>query len=82
MWLLNGDLVSAAVASGFTCLLTRDQRFGESAARALKVFPNFSVVVVTLPQLSREKHLAQFLVAWHMNRIEPIVGALTRGPHH
>ena len=31
-----GELVSAAVAAGFTCLLTRDQLFGESAARALK----------------------------------------------
>ena len=34
--LSNGELVSAAVAAGFTCLLTRDQLFGESAARALK----------------------------------------------
>ena len=48
--LSNGDLVSAAVAAGFTCLLTRDQLFGESAARALKVFSTFGVVVVNLPQ--------------------------------
>ena len=34
--LSNGELVSAAVAARFTCLLTRDQMFGESAARALK----------------------------------------------
>ena len=47
--LSNGELVSAAVAAGFTCLLTRDQLFGESAARALKTFPSFAVVVVDLP---------------------------------
>jgi hypothetical protein len=35
----NGELVAAAVSAGFTCLLTRDQLFGESAARALKTFP-------------------------------------------
>jgi hypothetical protein len=45
--LSNGELVSAAVAAGFTCLLTRDQLFGESAARALKAFPSFAVVLWT-----------------------------------
>lgn len=37
--LSNGDLVTAAVAAGFVCLLTRDRFFGESAARALRAFP-------------------------------------------
>jgi hypothetical protein len=36
--LKNGDLVMAAVADAFVCLLTRDQLFGESASRALKAF--------------------------------------------
>jgi alkanesulfonate monooxygenase SsuD/methylene tetrahydromethanopterin reductase-like flavin-dependent oxidoreductase (luciferase family) len=31
--LSNGDLVAAAEAAGFDCLLTRDQLFGESASR-------------------------------------------------
>jgi hypothetical protein len=53
--LSNGDLVGAATSAGFTCLLTRDQRFGESAARALKAFPGFAVVVVDLPQLPRAR---------------------------
>ena len=48
--LSNGELVSEAVAAGFTCLLTRDQLFGESAARALKNFPTCAVVIVDLPQ--------------------------------
>ena len=54
--LSNGELVSAAAAAGFTCLLTRDQLFGESAARALKNFPSFAVVVVDLPQQRWQAH--------------------------
>ena len=38
-------------ASGrVTCLLTRDQLFGESAARELKTLSTLGVVVVDLPQ--------------------------------
>ena len=48
--LSNGALVSVAVDAGFRCLLTRDQLFGESASRALKMFPQFAVVVVNVPQ--------------------------------
>jgi hypothetical protein len=44
--LSNGELVRSAVQAGFDCLLTRDQLFGESASRALKMFPQFAVVVV------------------------------------
>jgi len=54
--LSNGELISAAVAGGFTCLLTRDQLFGESVARALKTFPSFAVVVVDLPQQRWQAH--------------------------
>ena len=48
--LANGALVTEAVNAGFSCLLTRDGLFGESAAKALKQFPQFAVVPVTLPQ--------------------------------
>ena len=79
--LSNGDLVGTAVSAGFTCLLTRDQRFGESAARALKAFPGFAVVVVNLPQLPLSKHHEQFLAAWRAKPIKPIAGSLIRWPH-
>jgi hypothetical protein len=46
--LSNGELVGAAVGAGVRCLLTRDQVFGESASRALKLFPQFAVVVVNV----------------------------------
>ena len=39
--LSNGELVSAAVAAGFACLLTRDQRFCESAATGLRSASSF-----------------------------------------
>jgi hypothetical protein len=35
--LKNGDLVTVAVQSGFTCILTQDRLFAESAASSLKV---------------------------------------------
>jgi hypothetical protein len=72
--LLNGQLVSAAVAEGFTCLLTRDQLFAESASRALKQFPQFAVVLIQLNQLRRSQYLEQFRVAWAVEPIEPVPG--------
>ena len=41
--LSNGRLVSAAARAGFTALLTRDRLFGESAAGALRAYPDFCV---------------------------------------
>ncbi len=42
--LRNGDLVTAAMASGFDVLLTRDQLFAESASKAWRSFPSLSIV--------------------------------------
>ncbi len=76
----NGELVSAAVAAGFTCLLTRDRLFGESAARALKAFPKFGIVVVNLPQRRWPEHQKQFMQAWGASSIEPVPGNLVLWP--
>lgn len=72
--LLNGQLVAVAVAGGFTCLLTRDQLFAESASRALKQFPQFSVVLIQLQQRRRSQYLAQFRAAWEREPIVPKAG--------
>jgi hypothetical protein len=80
--LLNGELVAAAAACGFTCLLMRDQRFAESAARALKTFPNFAIVVIDLPQPPSGKHQKHFLDAWDQKPIKPIAGSVIRWPLH
>ena len=55
--LSNGELVAAAFAEGFRCLLTRDQLFGESASRALKSFPDFAVVVCASHRLLETRFL-------------------------
>jgi uncharacterized protein DUF5615 len=78
--LSNGELILAAVAGDFTCLLTRDQLFGESAARALKHFPSFAVVVVDLPQQHWQAHQKQFIAAWGARSIEPVAGSLIHWP--
>lgn len=62
--LSNGDLVSAAVAAQFTCLLTRDGLFAESAARAVRQFPDLALVVVRLPQQKWPAYGASFRSAW------------------
>lgn len=61
--LSNGELVARAFAEGFRCLLTRDQLFGESASQALKSFPEFAVVVITLPQQRWPEYRQRFLEA-------------------
>ena len=58
--LTNGALVEAATQAGFRCILTRDRLFSQSAARALKRFPEFCVVLVTIPQLRGPEFLKQF----------------------
>jgi len=80
--LSNGELVSEAAAAGFTCLLTREQLFGESAARALKNFPTFAVVVVDLPQQRWPAYQERFVTAWGTRPIEPIAGMLVHWPQN
>ena len=58
--LSNGILVEAATNAGFVALLTCDRVCAESASRALKRFPKFSVIVVTLPQAGIKSYIASF----------------------
>ena len=78
--LLNGQLVSAAVAAGFTCLLTRDRLFAESASRALKQFPQFAIVLVQLEQQRRSQYLARFRAAISLEPIVPMPGSTIDWP--
>lgn len=59
---------------------TRDRLFSESAARALKQFPEFCVVLVSIPQLRGPDFLEQFRNAWLRNQIRPVAGQLLRWP--
>ena len=76
----NGQLVSAAADACFTCLLTQDRLFGQSAANALKSYPNFSVVVVHLPQKPWLAYQQQFRLAWATSPIQPLPGQTTHWP--
>jgi hypothetical protein len=78
--LSNGQLVAAAVANGFDCLLTRDRLFGESASRALQLHPTFAVVLVHLPQQRWPEYRQSFLNAWASAPIMPQPGCLIEWP--
>jgi len=72
--LANGSLVAEAAAKGFQCLLTRDRKFGEAAAKALRIRPGFSVVLITLPQAKKSEYMVQFSEAWDHANIQPQPG--------
>ena len=78
--LTNGALVEAAIQAGFRCILTRDRLFSESAARALRRFPEFCVVLVTIPQLRGPEFLEQFRSAWDGSPVQIVAGQLLRWP--
>ena len=82
MWLLdaNMDVHLVSILTGFRCLLTRDQLFGESASRALKMFPQFAVVVVNVTQRPWAQYREQFLALWREHPIEPVSGQLIQWP--
>jgi hypothetical protein len=78
--LSDGDLVRAAVDAGFRCLLTRDRLFGESASLTLKLFPQFAVVVVNIPQRRWPEYRERFVARWAELPIDPIPGRLIDWP--
>jgi hypothetical protein len=78
--LTNGALVEAANQAGFRVVLTRDRLFSGSAARALRRFPEFCVVLVTIPQLRGPEFLNQFRDAWSRDPIHPVAGQLLHWP--
>ena len=78
--LSNGQLVAAAMANGFDCLLTRDRLFSESASRALRSQPIFAVVLINLPQGRWTEYRERFLELWTLSPIEPQAGRLVEWP--
>ncbi len=76
----NGELVATAAGAGFTCLLTQDRLFAESAAIGLRAVPQFSVVVVRLPQRPWREYQQQFRQAWAESPITPVHGTVIDWP--
>lgn len=79
-YLENGDLVRIAVAAGFTCILTKDVRFRESAAKTLLIYPSFSIVLITIKQQRGPLYAEAFLSAWKIAPIKPVPGHLVVWP--
>jgi hypothetical protein len=88
MWPLDANLdvhlltplEEACVRAGFTCLLTQDRLFAESAALALRQFPEFAVVLVRLPQRPWRQYCEAFRGRWAQGPIRSAAGRVVGWP--
>jgi hypothetical protein len=78
--LTNGELVAAAANAGFTCVLTQDRRFANSAARSLESHPDLCIVVVCLAQRPWREYVERFREAWTSEPIAPVAGRVIQWP--
>lgn len=78
--LTNGELATAASKAGFSVILTKDRLFGETAAKALKQFPQLCVVVISISQSRQSLYLKDFEAAWNEKPVIPKVGTLMEWP--
>ena len=78
--LSNGNLVAAAIGGGFTCLVTRDQLFVQSAGKTLKCFLHFAIVIVNLRQQRWQAYGDSFRREWAREEIRPIPGKAVSWP--
>jgi predicted nuclease of predicted toxin-antitoxin system len=76
----NGALAQVAHTSGFRAILTRDRLFGESAAKALKTYPDLAVVILRLPQSREDTYLREFENQWRAEPIRPVPGVVIEWP--
>ena len=72
--LKNGDLVSAAIAAGFSVIITKDVDFCNSAAKSLKINSELCAVLLTLPQEKGAVYAELFKRAWSQGTIIPKPG--------
>lgn len=78
--LTNGELVAAAAAARVSCIVTRDNLFAQSAAKALKIHTTLSIVVLKLAQLRAPAFLEAFQQAWSSRPIQLIAGEIMEWP--
>lgn len=78
--LTNGELVEASHAAGFSCILTKDARFDESAREVLKKFTTIAIVRLSLPQAPGRNYANSFRLAWQKSPIVPAAGKLLIWP--
>lgn len=70
----NGKLVSKAVEAGFTCILTKDRLFSQSAANALSEYTDMAIVLIKLAQCRGFQYVENFKDAWNVDPITPQKG--------
>ena len=78
--LANGELMAVANESGFTCILTQDRLFAQSAKKAIEETRGMAIVLVRLPQKPWREYIEQFRRAWANHRIEPMPGGVVFWP--
>ena len=78
--LQNGELLSAANDAGFTCILTKDSLFAESAARAMNQFSQMAIVLITIPQSRGPQYVEKFLKHWKQSPISTKPQEMIRWP--
>jgi len=78
--LTNGQLVSAAADTGFTCILTQDRLFAESARQTLPIAPDLTIIVVRLAQRPWREYIRQFRLAWEKQPMAPRPGSVIHWP--
>ena len=76
----NGDLVKKAIKEKFTCILTRDKLFSQSARKVLKSNTNIAIVLLTILQSKGKQYATTFLKEWEKEPINPIPGQVLIWP--
>jgi len=76
----NGDLLSMAATHGFTCILTQDVKFIDSAAKAIESHPQMAVVLIRLKQQRGRKYRDTFEYHFNERPIVPTPGKLVEWP--
>ena len=78
--LRNGELVSSAWRSNFTCIVTKDALFVQSAQKAMGAFLEMAIVLLTIPQYRGKEYLKKFIEHWKTVPIPPQMGTMIHWP--
>ena len=79
--LRNGELVSSAWHAKFTCVVTKDTLFVQSAEKVIKTLPEMAIVLLTIPQCRGEEYLKRFTEHWKNVPIFPEKGKMLHWPY-
>ena len=78
--LTNGELIQAAVDSGFEGIITKDIRFHLDGLVVLKKHPMFAIVIVALPQAKKAIYLKAMEERLLTTKLVPVLGKVIVWP--